>query len=267
MIGKAIIGKGFRGCISYCLEDKKMKAADQNLVKNRAEVLLYNKCFGSKQELIQQFNDVRKLNPKQSKPVLHLTFSLAAGDMVNRKLLTQIVQDCSQELGFTENQFLAVEHKDTNHQHIHIVVNRIGFNGKTTVSDSNSYKRVADFCRKMENKYNLEEVLSPRAFLPKEQRLIPRIDKRKDTIKAALQLALTGAKSFDSFCDTVKSNGLQIIKGRGISFIDNKGVKVKGSDIGLSLQTIEKQIAKNNREIKPKATFIDLSQRKQSLHL
>jgi len=268
MIGKAIIGKGFSGCISYCLEDKKMKAAaDQNPVKNRAEVLLYNKCFGDRYGLIQQFNDVRKLNPKQSKPVLHLTFSLAAGEMVNRKLLTQIVEDCANELGFAENQFLAVEHKDTSHQHIHIVVNRIGFNGKTTVSDSNSYKRVADFCRKMENKYSLEEVLSPRAFLPKEQRLIPRIDKRKDIIKTTLQQALAGAKSLDSFCDIVKSKGLQVIKGRGISFIDDKGVKIKGSDIGLSLQTIEKQIAKNNREIKPKTTFIDLSERKRSLHL
>ena len=44
------------------------------------------------------------------------------------------------------NQFIAIMHNDTNHQHVHIVANRIGFDGKT-VSDSNNYKRMADFCR------------------------------------------------------------------------------------------------------------------------
>ncbi len=63
MIGKIIIGKSFRGCISYCLEDKVLQSQEVGF-KNRAEVLLFNQCYGNKKELIQQFNDVRHLNPK-----------------------------------------------------------------------------------------------------------------------------------------------------------------------------------------------------------
>jgi len=63
MIGKITVGKSFGGCIAYCLNDK-IKEQNQEVVKDRAEVLLYNKCFGNEQELVQQFNDVRLLNPK-----------------------------------------------------------------------------------------------------------------------------------------------------------------------------------------------------------
>lgn len=251
MIGKAITGKGFGGCIGYCLEDKKMKQdKDQVLMSNRAEVLLYNKCFGNKKELVQQFNEVRKLNPKQSKPVFHFTLSMAPGEQLSGPQLIQIVQDCAKEFGFADNQFLAVEHKDTLHQHLHVVVNRISFEGKTNVSDSNSYKRMAKFCRKTERKYQLQEVLSPKRFLPKGQQLLPRNDKRKEYIKTQLRQILQLSKTFESFQQRAKEQGFEIIKGRGIAFVDNKGVKIKGSDMDLSLQTIEKQIEKNNQVVK-----------------
>ncbi|HMR81579.1 MAG TPA: relaxase/mobilization nuclease domain-containing protein [Niabella sp.] len=267
MIGKAITGKGFAGCIRYCLEDKKMKVdKDHTLMQNRAEVLLFNKCFGNKKELAQQFNEVRKLNPKQSKPVFHFTLSMAPGEQLTRSQLIQIARDCAEDFGFTDNQFLAVEHKDTQHQHIHIVANRIGYAGKTNVSDSNSYKRMAEFCRKMEQKYQLQQVLSPRRFLSKEQQLIPRNDSRKERIKTQLQELLRSSKTMKSFFEKTKQRGLEIIKGRGISFIDDKGVKIKGSDMGLSLQTIEKQIEKNNQVREQKQTeFIKIKQRQNTI--
>lgn len=269
MIGKAITGKGFAGCIRYCLEDKKMEVdKDQTLMQNRAEVLLFNKCFGNKKELVQQFNEVRKLNPKQSRPVFHFTLSMAPGEQLTRPQLIQIARDCAEDFGFADNQFLAVEHKDTQHQHIHIVANRIGYAGKTNVSDSNSYKRMAAFCRKMEQKYQLQRVLSPRRFLSKDQQLLPRSDQRKEQIKTQLRVILQSSKTMESFQQKVREQGFEIIKGRGISFVDSKGVKVKGSDLGLSLQTIEKQIEKNNRAREQKQTeFIEIKQRQNTLRL
>ncbi len=46
-------------------------------MKERAEVLMFNKCYGNEKELVQQFNEVRQLNPKLSKPVLNITLSLS----------------------------------------------------------------------------------------------------------------------------------------------------------------------------------------------
>jgi hypothetical protein len=270
MIGKVMVGKGFAGCISYCLEDKKIKNRvnpDEHLVKNRAEILQYTLCFGDKKNLCSQFNDVRKLNPKQSRPVVHITLSLAPGEILDRSQFLEIVQECANEFGFENNQFFSVQHLDTEHQHIHIIANRISLEGRTNVTDSNNFKKMAGFCRKMEVRYGLVRVASPRAFLAKEQKQIPRNDSRKNNIKAVLQDAIRDCTSLEAFYKAAEARGFQVVKTRGIAFVDEKGVKVKGSDIALSLQAIEKQVKRNSLAPDTGSKFIKLPQRKQSLHL
>ena len=244
MIGKITIGKSFRGCILYCLNDKIQRSNQGQIMKNRAEVLLFNKCYGNQKELIQQLNEVRQLNPKLSKPVLHITLSLAPGEKLANNKLMEVCESCAKDFGFENNQYIAINHKDTDHQHLHIVANRIGFD-KKTVSDSNNYKMTANFCRKMELKYELQQVLNPKKFLSKEMRLKPRIDSRKELLKKCIKNALSQSKNYAEFEQIMKAKGYQIIKGRGISFIDNKKVKVKGSEVNFSLSTIEKILQKN----------------------
>ncbi len=84
MIGKVIIGTSFKGCLMYCLNDKFQKPELETVMKDRAEVLLFNKCFGDQKELVQLFNEVRWLNPKLSKPVMHITLSLAPGENLSK---------------------------------------------------------------------------------------------------------------------------------------------------------------------------------------
>lgn len=121
-----MIGKSFRGCINYCMENKKLQPSENISQVNRAEVLLFNQCFGNTKELIQQFNKTRQLNQKLLKPVLHITLSLAHGERLEKGNLINIVQDCAKDFGFENNQFVAITHNDTGHQHLHIVANRIG---------------------------------------------------------------------------------------------------------------------------------------------
>jgi hypothetical protein len=186
MIGKVTTGKSFRGCIAYCLNDKIQKQNQEPVMKERAEVLLYNKCFGNEKELVQQFNEVRQLNPRLSKPVLQITLSLAPGEILGKDKFMEMSEHCAREMGFENNQYIAISHRDTNHQHLHIVANRVGFD-KRTVSDSQSYKKIADYCRKMELKYGLKQVLSPRLYMSQAERQIPRHDQRKEQIKAHIR--------------------------------------------------------------------------------
>jgi hypothetical protein len=242
MIGKITTGKSFRGCIQYCLNDKLHLQPGEQAMQQRATVVLYNQCYGNEKELIAQFNEVRRLNPALSKPVLHITLSLAPGEKLAGDKLMQLAEDCAKEMGISNNQFLAVLHKDTNHQHLHIVANRIGFD-KRTASDSNNYQKIAACCRKLELKYELKQVLSPRVYLSKEQRLIPRHDDRKEQLRTRLQQTLQTAKNYAAFEQQMKAQGYQVLKGRGIAFIDEKKVKIKGSEVGFSLMKIEKIFA------------------------
>jgi hypothetical protein len=239
VIGKITIGKSFNGCLLYCLNDKREELKNEPVMKERAEIIMFNQCYGNQQELIRQFNEVRKLNPKLSKPVLHITLSLAPGEQLSKDKLMEMCQDCAKDMGFESNQYVVIHHKDTKHQHLHIVANRIGFD-KRTVSDSKNYQRIATYCRRMEMKYGLKQVLSPRQFLSKDQRLIPRQDARKEHLKKDIQQALKLVRNYGEFEQKMRSLGYQVLKSRGISFIDNKKVKTKGSDVGFSLMKIEK---------------------------
>jgi hypothetical protein len=223
MIGKFLTGKSFRGCLLYCLNDKQQKPSHEQVKKDRAEIILFNQCFGNQKELISQFNEVRQLNNKLAKPVLHITLSPSTGDKLSKEDWQKLAADCAAEFGFDQNQFVAVLHNDTAHQHLHLIANRIGFDRKT-VSDSNSYKKMAAYCRKMELKYDLEQVLSPKQFISKELRNIPRIDERKTTIKNHIREAILASKNYIEFEKHMKQKKYEVIKGRGIAFIDSKKV-------------------------------------------
>ena len=248
MIGKVVTGTSFYHCLKYCMEDKinlseeqKLKLSKKDNVqhKDRAEVLYYNSCFGNANELTSQFSEVSKLSRRVQKPVFHFTLSLAHGENLSKNQLIEIAQACTEAYKVDQHQYAVVLHKDTHAQHIHIVANRVGYDGKVA-SDSNSYLRMANLCRELELKHDLKQVLNPRVFLPKEQRMIPRQNVRMDQLKKHIQQVLKQVNTFDQFVQKMQALGYQVLKGRGISFIDDKKVKIKGSEVGYSLTTIDR---------------------------
>jgi hypothetical protein len=247
MIGHVSIGASIYHLLSYVLEDKKelseemkleLAAGDHLQHRERAEVLEYNKCFGNKYELTEQFKDVSKLSKRIEKTMLHLSLRLAPGEKLTKAQLTDVGNACVEAFGVADHQYICVLHKDTSEQHIHIAANRVGFNGKVA-TDSNSYKRMAELCRKLEKQYGLQEVLRPRKFLSAKDRQLPRHDSRKEKLKADIQQALRQTSSYLAFEKYMKDLGYKVLKGRGISFVDDKKVKVKGSEVGFSLVKIE----------------------------
>ncbi len=252
MIGKIVTGKSFYHAIAYCLEDKRELALEQKLEMsrldglqhlNRAEVLYYNMCSGNKKDLVNDFSEVAHLSSRVEKPVLHLSLKLAPGEHLAKEKWVEAAQDFAKAFKLENNQYIAVLHKDSKEEHIHILANRVGYDGKA-VSDSNSYKRVAELCRKLELKHELKQVLSPHLFLTKEQRLEHklenRIDMRKEKMKEFIRNNLLEAKNFEDFRQKMERDGFRLQKGRGISFTDEKKVTFKGSELGYSLSNIEK---------------------------
>jgi len=249
MIGKISTGKSFRGCLNYLHEgrlqqSKALQEIEQE--KKQAQVICYNQCFGNKKELIQQFNEVRHLNPKLSKPVLHASLSFAHSDQLSNQDKIDIGKQMAKDFGFENNQYVVIEHSDRQHQHLHIVANRVGYDAKT-VSDSNNYKRMANFCRTMERKHQLEQVLSPRKFLSKEERMLPRQDIRKEALKEAVAKFLKQSTTMKEFQNKITAKGYEVELGRGIAFTDAQAVRFKGSQVGYPLLKIEKQLAQNRQ--------------------
>lgn len=263
MIGKVIMGKSFGPCIAYCLQDKGILSKDQKVQltlqdglqhEGRAEVLDYNLCFGDKKELAIQFQDVQKLNRRVEKPVLHLTFRLGPGDVLTREQWVEIGREAAREFGIDKNQYVCILHKDTAQRHIHIVANRVGFDGKVA-SDSQNYARMAALCRRLEKQFNLKQVLSPRRFLSPKDKQIRRQDSRKERLRAKITEVLKTARTFAEFEKAMQASGYRIDKGRGIAFEDDKKVRIKGSDVGFSLTTIKRILSQNQRPVFLKPSY------------
>lgn len=258
MIGKIIIGNSFGPCISYVLgltKVEKEKFAETGIEK--ATVLKYNYCYGDRNELTQQFNDVKNLNQKMNRAVAHIILGFAQEDEVSNNQMIEIAGKLSVKMGFDRNQYLLVKHNDVGN-HLHLVLNRTSFEGKT-LSDSNNYKIISDFCREIELEYNFRKVLSPKRFLPKDQRDIPREDARVLQCKAIVNEALNNSIDWDELQYELLAKGINIEKGRGVAFIDEKNVRIKGSKIGFSFDKIEKYfMVRNDELIEKKQTRIKL---------
>lgn len=248
MIGEPGTGASFYECIRYCLEDKRELTDEQKIEKSRidglqhkdrAEVLDYNLCFGDAKRLASQFIQVSKLSNRVEKPVFHFSLRLAPGDVLSKEQWIEVGKQCAKEFGVQDNQYLIILHKDANEPHIHIVANRVGFDG-IVAKDTYSIKRMHALCRRLEKEFHLKEVLSARSFLPKELRDLPRHDRRKEKLKRDIQETLMQVKTFFRFEEKMKSLGYKVLKGRGICFIDEKKVRIKGSEVGFSLSKIER---------------------------
>jgi hypothetical protein len=93
---------------------------------------------------------------------------------------------------------------------------------------------MAALCRRLEKQYKLQEVLSPK------DRLLPRQDQRKEKLKTDIRQTLEKVRNYAEFEQRMQTLGYKLVKGRGISFIDDKKVKTKGSEVGFSLSKMEK---------------------------
>ena len=155
MIAKAVKGKGFRGALEY------------DLTKEQGRVIDKNMAGENPRELAAEFGEIRKLRPNLSKAVLHVSLSAAPGEKLTDEQWCEIGKRYMDGMGLEKNQFVITRHTDTEHEHIHILANRIRFDGSVT-SDSQDYKRQETIMRELERDYGCNGL--PRATRPSAKR-------------------------------------------------------------------------------------------------
>jgi len=154
MIAIQKIGKSFMGALKYNL--KKLQLADKNV---RGQLLASNFVSIDPQVISREISMVRSLRPNLNKYVYHTSLNFPNEDQAqlsNDKLLN-IALDYLYANGFTNNQYMIFRHHDSDHPHLHLLVNRISFDG-TAVSDSNNYRKSEKILRELEYRYSLVSV-------------------------------------------------------------------------------------------------------------
>jgi hypothetical protein len=127
--------------------------------------------------LAWEFRQFANQNQRVKKPVLHLSFSPAPGDRtLDEWELCQIAQDLLDGLKLSNNQFILVQHNDTEFDgqvrpHAHMVINRVAYNGDCN-DDYLDYYRTEKILRQIEKEYNL--IVQPSSWEVEKKKAYPR---------------------------------------------------------------------------------------------
>ena len=237
MTGNQVKGKSFRGALRYNLE---------KVEKGGAEMLTHSFAIFKENAIMKEVQMIHALKPDLKKYFYHTSINFPYHEKLSNETMKQIGLDYLKGNGFDQHQFIIFRHNDVDHPHLHILVNRIGYDGKV-ISDSNDYARSEKVLRELEKQYNLTQVTpsrqaKERAMTKNELEYMKRTNKPSD--KMALQVILNevlsqkNQMSTKQFIEKLEAKRVSVLFNQastgyvsGVSFSYN-GVVMKGAKIG-----------------------------------
>ena len=237
MLAKQFKGRDFYGCLAYVLGKDGATQIGGNLSRANSDVLNH------------EFTEVSLKRSNLSRWVYHCALSLAPGETLSNATWRSVARDYLDAMGFEKSQFVLVRHTDTeSHQHVHIVANRVGMDGKT-VSDSFDHYRAQTVVRAIEESYLLRPVLpswkssrkalSLRQLKQEAETGIPSVQRLlQDRITEALQDSL----SLPDLVDRLRQRNIQTYafyglhnQLKGLAY-EMDGIVMSGTALGYSYQ-------------------------------
>ena len=195
MIAKIVQGRGFKGAVNYVLDKDHARLLHAEGVRLK-----------DKESIIHSFIVQHKLNPNISKPVAHISldFSVQDKSRLTDRFMVDVAQEYMKKMGYKDTQYIIARHHDTDHPHIHIVINRIDNNGKR-ISDQNEKLRNVKICMEL-TKENGLYIASGKENV-KEHRL-KEPDKTKYEIYHALQSTISDCRGWQELKTELLKSGI-----------------------------------------------------------
>lgn len=239
MIASQKIGKSFIGALKYNF--RKLEHPDE---KQRAELLDSNFSSTDKMVIKGEVELVQQLRPSLKKYVYHTSLNFHNDDQLDNDMLLKIAHQYLEGMDFTNNQYMIFRHHDAGHGHLHLLVNRITFDGDV-VSDSNNYRRSEQLLRTIEQQYDLVQVdpsrnSKVRAATKDEIEKAIRIGSASDkmVLQEKMKTIIARSKSLTDFIANCEKSGIQLLfnqqsTGRisGITYFAGE-FKIKGQKLG-----------------------------------
>lgn len=247
MIGKIVTGKSFRGAIEYVLKKEKAELLDADGVDT-----------SSVAAVIGSFDFQRKARPEKAQVVGHISLSFHKDDTpkLTDDLMRELAAAYMERMGITDTQYIVARHNDTEHPHLHIIYNRVRYDGLLVKSHNERFRNVK-VCKELKQQYKLtfsqgkENVKVEKLHTP---------DRIKYEIYEAIKEALPRCASVEDLADEIFDHNrirLDLIyrgndptkEVQGITFTKD-GITFKGSQINrkFSYGGLVKAIDEENRK-------------------
>lgn len=238
MIAKITRGSGFKGVLEY------------NLAADKHAVIVGGTTGGTTvNALAAQLIAAAATRPEIEKPVWHCSLSLPPGERPTDEKWRKITADFMRAMKFGPDvPWVAIRHHDTEHDNVHIVASRVGYDAKVWLGQ-HEVPRAHRAARELEEKYSLKPALAKnrKTYLPPhEQRAAEDngdVPPARQRIQDAIDAALARPMGLDDFTAALAAEGItvrlnQASTGRisGISFAAAEAggaeVAFKGSKLG-----------------------------------
>lgn len=229
MMAKIVQGNSFSGAVNYVLNRKEADIIATKGVRNI-----------DKDSIIRSFETQARLG-NIGKPVAHISLDFSAQDrdkLTNQKMI-EVAQEYMTKMGYGNTQVLIVRHTDRDHPHVHLIMNRIDFDGKR-ISDQNERIRNTKICKALTLKHDLY-ISSGKENVKREQLREP--DATKYKIYDALVKHVPQSRSWEELQRRLKVEGIEVgFKTKG-STSQVEGVRFTMNNLSFNGYKVDKQFS------------------------
>ncbi len=250
MIAKTVTGSDFTGALEY-------GAGLRSDRTNKQSELLSVANVGSQDAhgIAEEMQAVASMSSRIQQPVWHTVLSWAPGEEVSREQKLKAAALYCELMGASleRHQVAVYEHKDKEHPHVHIYINRVPMDGGPALDTSQNYARNVKATLKIREHLGLQP-------LPERRHTTNDLDPGKQVTRGYVREVLTGAltdpriNSLEKLLAhlrekeieaTLKRDAKGVLVGSSFRYQE---ISVKGTDVGIKAKQLRDHFSAFGRE-------------------
>ena len=174
--------------------------------------------------------------------------SFHESDQLNEQNIKDVTKRILGSIGYENHQCIVVEHRDTDHRHLHVLVNKISPTNKKMVEHYRAYKKLAEIARDLESEYgfvpdNHETQQTAGASNARNMEAHRGQESFIGFLRSELNDKISTVETWNQFHAVLAALNVSIkLKGNGFVFENADGLTVKASSVNraFSKASLEK---------------------------
>lgn len=182
MIAKTNTGSDFEGALTYGAGLRKGRGKEPD----EAPLLVVSNVIpGSPKEMAQEMQATAALSKKIQKPVWHTVLSWKAGEDVSQEQKVAAAQRYCELIGapIDRHQVVVYEHRDKEHAHVHIYLNRVPIDGGPALRTDNNFYRQPAITKRISQELGMQP-------LPERRQSVADLDPTKEAAREVVREAV-----------------------------------------------------------------------------
>jgi hypothetical protein len=196
-----------------------------------ASFIYQNNMFGENpQERWEEMKEIAALNKRIEKPFLENVVSPPSEYVkdFSKEDWKNFAKEYAEKMNYNDNQWYAILHENTENPHLHILTNKVGFSGKTTIDDSYIGEKSGRI---------MQEISKGRGWKTAQEL----VQEQKTSMKQALLKSVASSTDWKQVKEKMEEQGFKLELSTNVNGLN--GARI------MSLEEIEKRKEKERKTV------------------